>query len=70
MEANRQGPKWKTKDNLENGGEYAKITKTPYQNMMLDKWILRAKERPIGHRSFLPQEVVRHEVWTSNLQKT
>jgi hypothetical protein len=30
-----------TKYNLENGKEYARPTKTPYQNMMLDKRVLR-----------------------------
>jgi hypothetical protein len=45
-------------DNLENGEEYVGLTETPYQNLMLDKLILRTKEWPIGHRLFLPQEVV------------
>jgi hypothetical protein len=36
--------------------------------MMLDKQVLRTEERPIGHKSFLPQEVVQHEVWTRGLQ--
>jgi hypothetical protein len=31
LEANCQGPERKTKDNLENGKKYVKITKTPYQ---------------------------------------
>ncbi len=36
---------------------------------MLDKQNLRTKERPTWHRSFLPQEVVRHEIWIRGLQK-
>jgi len=43
------------------------ITKTPYLNLMLDKQVLKTKERLTGHMSFLPQEVVRHEVWTGGL---
>jgi hypothetical protein len=45
------------------------IIKTPYQNLMLDKWVLKTEERPIGHMSFLPQEVVRCEVWTGGFYK-
>jgi hypothetical protein len=30
---------------------------------MLDSQVLRTKERLVGHRLFLPQEVVRHEIW-------
>jgi hypothetical protein len=65
LEANRQVTERKKKDNLENGKEYVGITKTPYLNLMLDKQVLKTKKRLTGHRSFLPQEVVRHEVWTS-----
>jgi hypothetical protein len=36
---------------------------------MLDIWVLGTKERPVGHMLFLPQKVVRHEVWTSDLQR-
>ncbi len=36
---------------------------------MLDKQVLRTKEKPKGHMLFLPQEVVRHEVWTHGLQR-
>jgi hypothetical protein len=43
--------------------------KTPYQNLMLDRRMLKTKERPMGHRSFLPQEVVRWDVWTKDLYK-
>jgi hypothetical protein len=32
---------------------------------MLDKQIMKREERPIGHRSFLPQEVVQCEVTKS-----
>jgi len=41
LEANREGLEGKTKDNHENGREYARITQTPYQNMMLDRRVLR-----------------------------
>jgi len=37
LEANRQVIESQTKDNLENGEEYARLTKTPYRNLMLDK---------------------------------
>ncbi len=56
-------------DNLENGVEYVGITETPYQNLRLEKWVLRIEERPAGHRSFLPQEVVRCEVWIGRFQR-
>jgi len=36
----------------------ARFIKTPYQNLMLDKGVLRIKERPMGHKLFLPQDVV------------
>jgi hypothetical protein len=36
---------------------------------MLDRQVMRTKERLVGHRSFLPQELVRREVWTSGLHK-
>jgi hypothetical protein len=36
---------------------------------MLDRQILRTKEMFIGHMLFLPQEVVRRDVWTGGLQK-
>jgi len=35
-----------------------KITQTPYQNIMLDKRVLKTKKRHVGHKLFLPQEVV------------
>jgi hypothetical protein len=37
LEANRQVIENQTKENLENGKEYAGLTKTPYRNLMLDK---------------------------------
>jgi hypothetical protein len=37
--------------------------------LMLDRWVLRTKERPIGHKLFLPQEVVWREVWTKGFKK-
>ncbi len=67
MEANHQVIEQKTQDNLENGEEYVGITKTPYWNIMLDKRVLKIVERPAGHMSFLPQEVVRREVWIGGL---
>jgi hypothetical protein len=36
---------------------------------MLDKRILKTKERHARHRSFLPQEVVRCEIWIGGLQR-
>ncbi len=69
MEVNHQGPKKEIKDNLENGKEYVGIIKSPYQNLMLDRKVLKTKEKFIRHRLFLLQEVVRLEVWTSGLQK-
>jgi hypothetical protein len=64
LEANQQVFEKQTKDNLENGEEYAGLTETPYRNLMLDKQILRTKEKLMGHRLFLPQEVLWCEVWT------
>jgi hypothetical protein len=69
LEPNHHSPKKETKDNLENGRKYVKIIKTPYQNLMLNRQVLKIGEKPIGHRLFLPQEVVRCEVWISGLQK-
>jgi hypothetical protein len=56
-----------TKNKLENGEEYARLIKTPYWNLMLDKWVLKTKEKLAGHRSFLPQEVVQCEIWIGGL---
>jgi hypothetical protein len=69
LKANHQGLKGKIKDNYENGREYAGIKQTPYWNLMLDRQILRTKERPTRHRLFLPQKVVMHEVWINGFQK-
>jgi predicted translin family RNA/ssDNA-binding protein len=67
LEANRHVIERQTKDNLESGEEYARLIETLYRNLMLDKQVLRIKEKPTGHRSFLLQEVVRHEVWIRGL---
>ncbi len=67
MKANRQVARSKIEDNLENGEEYAGIIETPYRNLILDKWVQETKERFVGHRSFLSQEVVQCEVWTGGL---
>ncbi len=61
LEANHQIIKRQIEDNLENGEEYVGLTKTSYHNLMLDRWVLRMKERLIGHMSFLPQGVVWHK---------
>jgi len=36
---------------------------------MLDKGVLNIKDKPAGHKLFLPQEVVRCEVWIGGFQK-
>jgi len=64
LEADGQVIESRIENNLENGEEYVGLTETPYQNLMLDRQVLRTKERPEGHMSFLSQEVVWHEVWT------
>jgi hypothetical protein len=70
LEANCQGLEKETKENLENGEEYVGITETQYRNLMLDKQVLRTEKRLVGHMSsFLPQEVVRCEVWIGGLQR-
>ncbi len=69
MEANRQGLEKQIKVNHENGRKYAEITKTPYWNLMLDKQVMKTIERPTRHMLFLPQKVVRCEVWTNGLHK-
>jgi hypothetical protein len=40
-----------------------KIQEIPYWNLMLDKKNLNIEEKLIGHKSFLPQEVVQFEIW-------
>jgi hypothetical protein len=57
------------KHNHENGKEYAQIPETPYWNLMVEKQVLKIEETPVGHKLFLPQEVVRCEVWTSGFKK-
>ncbi len=47
LKANRQGLERKIKNNHENGREYAMITKTLYQNLMLDRQVLKTKEKLI-----------------------
>jgi len=46
------------KYNVKNGEEYARLTKPPYRNLMLDRRVLKTKERPTWHKWFLPQKVV------------
>jgi hypothetical protein len=67
LEVNRQVTAREIENNLENGEEYAKLTKTPYQNLMLKMGVLRIEKRPTWHKSFLPQEVVKCEVWNNGL---
>jgi len=67
LEVNHQGPKREILKNHKNGREYVRITKTPYWNLMLDMQVMRKKERHARHKSFLPQEVVRRDVWTNGL---
>jgi hypothetical protein len=69
LEANQQVIKRQIKDNIENREEYEGLIETPYWNLMLDKRVLRIKERFVGHRSSLPQKVVQHEIWTRGLKK-
>jgi hypothetical protein len=67
LEVNHQGSKGEIENNHKNGREYVRITQTPYRNLMLDMQVLRKKKRHARHKLFLPQEAVRHEVWTSGL---
>jgi hypothetical protein len=69
LEANCQITERQTKENLENGEEYTGLIETPYQNMMLDRQVLKTEEKLARHMSILSQEVVRRKVWTSSLQK-
>jgi hypothetical protein len=46
LEANHQGLKGEIEDNHENGWGYAGITQTPHWNLILDKQIMKTKERP------------------------
>jgi len=36
---------------------------------MMDKQVLRTKEKPIRHKLFLPQEMVQREVWIGGSSK-
>jgi hypothetical protein len=49
LEANRQVIEHSIEDNLENGKEYVGLIETPYQNLMLDRRVLRIEERLVGH---------------------
>jgi hypothetical protein len=37
--------------------------------LTLDKRVLKIGKRPVRHRSFLSQEMVSHEIWTSGHQR-
>jgi hypothetical protein len=54
LEANWQVNESQIEDNFENGKGYAGLTKTPSQNLMLDKRVLRIEERLTRHNSLLP----------------
>jgi hypothetical protein len=54
LEANWQVIERPIENNLENKKEYVGLTETPYQNVMLDKRVLKIEGRLAGHRSFLP----------------
>jgi hypothetical protein len=54
LEVNWQVIERQTKDKFKNGEEYARLTKTPSQNLILDKQVLKTEERHTGHKSFLP----------------
>jgi hypothetical protein len=69
VEVDRQVIANQTKEKIDNGEEYARLTKTPYRNMMLDRWVMIIEERFTGHMSFLPQEVVWCEVWIGVFQR-
>jgi hypothetical protein len=58
LEASRQVIERQTKDKFKNGKEYARLTKTLFQNLMLNRRILKIEESLVGHKSFLPQEMV------------
>jgi hypothetical protein len=52
LEANRQVIQRQTKDNFDNGKEYVGLTETPFQNLMLDRQVLRTNEKLVGHKCF------------------
>ncbi len=66
MDANRKVLKDKQHDH-ENGREYVQIPKNPYQNLMLENQVLKIKKIPTRHKLFLPQEVVRRDIWIGGL---
>jgi hypothetical protein len=69
LEANHRGLEGETKYNHENGKEYVGITQTPYQNLILHMRVLKIEKKPSRHKPFLPQEVVRCEVWNGGFQR-
>jgi hypothetical protein len=69
LEANYQVIESQIENNLENGEEYARLIKTPYQNLILDRQILKTEERLAKHMSILPQEVIRWDIWIEGLQR-
>jgi len=69
LKASRQLIEKQTKDKFKNGEEYGRLIETTFQNLMLNKWLLRIEERFARNRSFLPQEMVQQDVWTRGLQK-
>jgi hypothetical protein len=69
LEVDHQVIENQTKENFDNGKEYARLTETPYRNMMLDRRVMIIEERLTRHRSFLPQEVVWCEIWIGGLQR-
>jgi hypothetical protein len=56
----RQYGKWKGR---------CRVIETPYWNLMLDRRMLIIEQRHVGHKLFLPQEVVWRDVWTRDLQR-
>ncbi len=58
-----------TKDNYKNGKEYVELIETPYWNMMLDRWIIKTKEKTTRHKLLLSQEVIWCEIWIRGFHK-
>jgi hypothetical protein len=63
LEVNQQVIEKQIEDNVKNGHEYARLIETPYWSLMLDRQVLKIEGNLIGHKSFLPQEVVQQEIW-------
>jgi hypothetical protein len=65
LEANQQFIERQTKDNFKNEKESARLTKTPFQTLMLDIQVLRTEERLVGHKLFLTtiSGMTRHMDW-------